>query len=155
MLRELGQTTQQRIRSWNEKAEQALADSFRCARFLRGAAAHHARPDDVYISSYPRSGTTWLTLIVHLLRGGGLEFEHLSRVVPWYERDLALGRATAQDYLQLPGPRVFKSHLPHAWLPRGARYLYVMRDGRDVAVSYYHFYTSHRKQCTDGCSAPR
>ncbi len=122
---------------------EVLADLQRCARFLGGAARHRARPDDVYISSYPRSGTTWLSLIVHLVRDGDLSFDHISQVVPWYERDLALGRASAADFARLAAPRTFKSHLPHAWLPRGARYVYALRDERDVLVSYYHLYRSH------------
>jgi hypothetical protein len=36
-----------------------------------------------------------------------------------------------------------QAHLPYGWLPRPGRYVYVWRDGRDVAVSYYHFYRSH------------
>jgi hypothetical protein len=121
----------------------ALADALRCARFLRGAASHRARPDDVYVSSYPRSGTTWLCLIVHLVQGGDPSFEHISQIVPWYERDLALGRARACDYARRSSPRTFKSHLPSTLLPRGARHLYALRDVRDVVVSYYHFYCSH------------
>lgn len=118
-------------------------DSLRVARFLRGLRAYRARADDVFISSYPRSGTTWMQLIVHLLRGGDASFGHISHVVPWFERSLALGRLSAADLGRIAAPRTFKSHLPHAWLPRGARYLYVHRDGRDVVVSYYHFYRSH------------
>ena len=125
------------------RGTQLLRDAMHCARFLRGAAVHSARHDDVYISSYPRSGTTWLSLLVHLVQGGEPDFEHISNVVPWYERDLSLGRATAADFAQLASPRVFKSHLPYAWLPRGARYVYALRDGRDVLVSYYEFYRSH------------
>jgi hypothetical protein len=77
------------------------------------------------------------------VRGGDLSFEHISQVVPWYERDLALGRASAADFARLASPRTFKSHLPYAWLPRGARYVYALRDARDVLVSYYHLYRSH------------
>jgi hypothetical protein len=120
-----------------------VQDGLRVSRFLRERARHRARPDDVYISSYPRSGTTWLQLLVHLVRGGELAFNHIAEVVPWFERPLALGRCTAAQYARMTGPRTFKSHLPHAWLPQGARYVYVYRDGRDVAVSYYHFYRSH------------
>jgi hypothetical protein len=121
----------------------AAGDAVRCARFVRGALAHDARSDDVYISSYPRSGTTWLQLIVHLVQGGDQDFAHISHVVPWYERSLALGQCTARDFAARSSPRAFKSHLPYQWLPKGGRYVYVHRDGRDVLVSYYHLYRSH------------
>jgi hypothetical protein len=118
-------------------------DALRVGRFLRGRLAFRARPDDVFISSYPRSGTTWLqhTLLV-LARDGDPGFEHIDDVVPWFERSLALGVRTAADFDALPSPRIFKSHLPRAWLPPG-RHIYAVRDGRDVAVSYFHLYRSH------------
>lgn len=134
----------QRGRGVKARAEAALADAQRVARFFRGLWEFRVRPDDVFISSYPRSGTTWMQHILHVLRSGGdTSFQHISEVVPWFERPLALGRQRALDYDALPSPRIFKSHLPRAWLPRGARYVYVERDGRDVAISYYHFYRSH------------
>lgn len=120
------------------------ADALRIARFLRGRAEFSARPDDLFISSYPRSGTTWLQHIAHVLAtDGDVDFAHISQVVPWFERDLSLGRKRAQDFERFPSPRIFKSHLPRMWLPHGARCLYVERDGRDVAASYYHFYQTH------------
>lgn len=120
------------------------ADVTRVARYLRGRVEFGVRPDDLFISSYPRSGTTWLQHIAHALRSGGdVSFDHIGHVVPWFERSLALGRCRAAALESLPSPRVFKSHLPRSWLPRGARYLYIERDGRDVAVSYYHFHRSH------------
>ena len=126
------------------KAGDALSDAARVARFARGALELRTRSDDVFISSYPRSGTTWLQYIVHVLvRDGDAGFEHISDVAPWYERSLALGTARALDFERLPSPRIFKSHLPYPWLPRGARYVYALRDGRDVAVSYHHLYRSH------------
>ena len=122
----------------------SLADAARVARFVRGALAFRARPSDVFISSYPRSGTTWLQYTLHLLvNDGDSGFSHISEVVPWYERSLALGHQRAEDFERMPSPRIFKSHLPYAWLPRGARYVYAQRDGRDVAVSYHQLYRSH------------
>jgi len=120
-----------------------LGDLQRVMRFARGALDYTVRPDDIFISSYPRSGTTWMQYILHLLLRPEQGFEHISQVVPWFERSLAVGTLTAADLEALPSPRVYKSHLPYRWLPRGARYIYVVRDGRDVAVSYYHFYRSH------------
>lgn len=125
-------------------AADSFADAARVARFARGVLEFQVRPDDVFISSYPRSGTTWLQYALHLLVGDGDSgFAHISEVAPWFERSLALGTRRASDFERLPSPRVFKSHLPYAWLPRGARYVYAVRDGRDVAVSYHHLYRSH------------
>ncbi len=125
-------------------AAAGLTNLQRATRFLSERTVFVARPDDVIISSYPRSGTTWLQLMTHLvLRGGGLDFRHINEVVPWYERALALGRQTAADFNAMLGPRAFKSHLPYAWLPTQGRLIYVCRDVHDVALSYYGLYRSH------------
>lgn len=100
-----------------------------------------ARPDDVFICSYPRSGTTWLQMILYqLTTDGEMDFEHIGEVCPWFERVAINGRRLDR----LRSPRIFKSHLPYIWIPkRKCRYIYVARDGRDVAVSFYHFHRSH------------
>jgi hypothetical protein len=122
----------------------ALADARRACSFLRGRLAFHPREDDIYVVSYPRSGTTWMQLMLHRLAGrDDLEFTHISQVSPWFERSLALGTMTAGDFEGFPSPRIMKSHLPYGWLPRPGRYIYLWRDGRDVALSYFHFYRSH------------
>jgi methylamine dehydrogenase accessory protein MauD len=99
------------------------------------------RPDDIFIVTYPRSGTTWMQMILHqLTTQGKMDFPHITTVCPWFERSLKDGTA----YDALPAPRVFKSHLPYRKIPKGpCKYIYVARDGKDVAVSYYHFYTTH------------
>jgi hypothetical protein len=127
-----------------DRLHESLGDAVRCARFLRGAHEFRARPDDVFISSYPRSGTTWLQYLLHVLASDGDSgFAHISEVVPWYERSLSLGHERASNFERMPSPRIFKSHLPPAWLPAPARYVYAERDGRDVAVSYHALYRSH------------
>jgi len=96
------------------------------------------RPDDVYIVTYPKSGTTWVQMMAWQLQSNGsLDFRHIDDVVPWIER------CTARDLARLaalPSPRFFKTHLPYRDVPAGARYIYVVRRLRDVAVSYYHHY---------------
>ena len=104
------------------------------------------RPDDIFIVSYPRSGTTWLQMILYqLYTSGDMEFEHISEVIPFFERQQYGVPASTRT---LVCPRVFKSHsafgrgLP---IPRdsSAKYVYVARNGQDVAVSYFHFYRTH------------
>ena len=44
------------------------------------------RPTDVVITPYGKSGTTWTQQIFHTLRtGGDMDFDDISRVVPWIE----------------------------------------------------------------------
>lgn len=128
-----------------DTVEQGAGDLRRVAAYLRGLLEFVVRADDIFVVTYPRSGTTWVQYMLHLLTRRGQEagFDHISQVCPWFERSLAVGALRAADLEVLPSPRVFKSHLPAAWLPAGARYIYVRRDGLDVALSYYHFYRSH------------
>jgi len=96
------------------------------------------RPSDVVIATFPKCGTTWVQQIVHGLRTrGSMDFEEISLVVPWIERSALLGIDI--NALQVAEPRAFKTHLPWDLVPKGGRYLYVMRDPTDALLSFYHF----------------
>lgn len=89
--------------------------------------------DDVWIVSYPKSGNTWTRfLIANLIAGGEtVDWSNIERHVPdlYYSRDPQLRG--------LKRPRYFKSHEPYR--PDYRRVIFIVRDPRDVAVSYYHF----------------
>lgn len=127
-----------------ERGRARLTDAARVARFLDGRLRFAPRDDDVYVATYPRSGTTWMQFILYLLRSDrAVDFEHISLVSPWWERTLAHGTRRPEDFAATPSPRVFKTHLPPQWLPAKGKVIYIERDGRDVAVSYYHLYRTH------------
>lgn len=88
--------------------------------------------DDVFIASYPRSGNTWFRFLVANLKSrNAAGFANLESLVPdiYQNTDAALRRA--------PRPRILKSHEPFD--ARYPKVIYLVRDPRDVAVSYYHF----------------
>jgi hypothetical protein len=96
------------------------------------------RPTDVIISPFGKCGTTWLQQIVHSMRTrGDLDFDDISRVVPWLETSTDLGLDL--DAPQRAEPRAFKSHLPWTAVPKGGRYIVSLRDPRDALVSMYRF----------------
>jgi sulfotransferase family protein len=99
------------------------------------------RPDDVFIVTYPRSGTTWMQMILYqLTTDGGMDLPHIAEYCPWFERSLR----SARGFETRPSPRLFKSHLPFARIPKGpCKYIYVARGGQDVALSYYHLYRTY------------
>jgi hypothetical protein len=89
--------------------------------------------DDVWIVSYPKSGNTWTRFLLAnvVARDETVDWSNIERLVP----DIYLNRdAQLRD---LPRPRYFKSHEPYH--PNYRRVVFIVRDPRDVAVSYFHF----------------
>jgi len=104
----------------------------------RSIASYRPRRSDIVISPYAKCGTTWLQQAFHCLRTrGDMDFDDISRVVPWIETACALGLDL--EHPQRAEPRGFKSHLPYDQIPKGARYVVSFRDPKDAIVSDYHF----------------
>ena len=97
------------------------------------------RPTDIVITPFGKCGTTWLQQTFHTLRTrGDMDFDDISRVVPWIETSVGLG--VDLEAPQRAAPRGFKSHLPFDMLPPGARAVVAFRDPRDAMVSMYRFF---------------
>lgn len=114
------------------------AKSFDPEGIARSIASYDPRPTDVIITPYGKSGTTWTQQMFHTLRTrGDMDFDDISRVVPWIEMaDLLEMDINAE---QRANPRGFKSHLEWEKLPRGAKYINVIRNPLDVAYSAFRF----------------
>lgn len=98
------------------------------------------RDDDIVIATYAKAGTTWTQQIVGQLVFGGAADVPVHDISPWL--DLRVPPTTAKHALlgAQTHRRFIKTHLPVDALvfsPR-AKYLYIGRDGRDVAVSLYN-----------------
>uniref|UniRef100_UPI0037E95AF5 cytosolic sulfotransferase 2-like n=1 Tax=Semicossyphus pulcher TaxID=241346 RepID=UPI0037E95AF5 len=109
-----------------------------------------ARPDDILIATYPKAGTTWVSYILDLLYFG-LTCPERQESIPIQERvpfleiiipSLFTGKDQAD---QLPTtPRLIKTHLPVQFVPKSfweqnCRIVYMARNAKDIAVSYFHF----------------
>ncbi|XP_046965022.1 luciferin sulfotransferase-like [Vanessa cardui] len=129
------------------------------------------RPTDVFVISYPRSGTTWTQELVWMV-ANDLDYEK-AKTIPLIERFPYLEcsinffpkmikqirdkycdterKLKCLEYISQPVteqlaastlPRFVKTHLPLSLLPPSlldtAKVIYVARDPRDVAVSYFH-----------------
>ena len=96
------------------------------------------RATDVVITPYGKCGTTWLQQTFHTLRtGGDMDFDDISRVVPWIETAGIVGLDL--EAAQRAEPRGFKSHLAYDAVPKGAKYVVSFRDPKDALVSMYRF----------------
>jgi hypothetical protein len=129
------------LAGWLRKASQKASTFSNWLGSRSGRVAFDPRPDDVYLASYARSGTTWLQMIVYqLTTAGDMDFEHITQPIPYFERALSQGR----DLNKLPSPRIFKTHLHYKELPKGPyKRIYIARGGKDVLVSCYYFFRAH------------
>ncbi|EGD72479.1 hypothetical protein PTSG_11596 [Salpingoeca rosetta] len=94
---------------------------------------------DVFIVTTPKAGTTWMQQICHQLRSrGSMDFEEISAVVPWIELAHDLGQDLEEP--QVAQPRCFKTHCWYDHCPKGGKYIVVVRDPADVALSFYKFF---------------
>lgn len=110
----------------------------RSAAGIAYSQAFRPRPDDVLIATFAKAGTTWMQQILHGLKtGGDMNFSEITEVVPWLELAHDLGLDLDAD--QRGGFRAFKTHLGQRHVPEGCRYISVIRDPRDSAVSFHNF----------------
>ncbi len=107
-------------------------------KVVASIAGFHPRPADIIIAPFAKCGTTWLQQTFHTLRTrGDMDFDDISRVVPWIETAAGLGLDLEAP--QRAEPRGFKSHLAYDRIPRGGRYVVSFRDPKDAFVSHYRF----------------
>ncbi|XP_074643448.1 sulfotransferase 1 family member D1-like isoform X3 [Tubulanus polymorphus] len=106
--------------------------------------AFPVRESDIFVATFPKSGTTWVQEIVYLIES---------------DLDFQTAKSTRIDdrfpFLEFPcpgmktigksaSPRFIKTHLPWQLLPdevytKKPKIIYVARNAKDVSVSYYHF----------------
>ena len=96
------------------------------------------RNTDIIITPFGKCGTTWTQQIFHTLRTrGDMAFDDISRVVPWIETSGLLGLDINAE--QVTSPRGFKSHLSFDRIPKGCKYINVIRNPLDAAFSSFKF----------------
>lgn len=98
---------------------------------------YQAQPQDVFIVTYPKGGTTWTQHIIWMLKSAGeplpigkdinLEIPHLEDV-------------GGEFVSALSPPRFIKTHLECSLVSyhQEAKYIYVVRNPFDCAVSFYY-----------------
>lgn len=95
-------------------------------------------PDDTFLVSYPRSGNTWTRFLVcNLIHPDQpVDFADLeSRIPEIYD-------VTDRELRSFKRPRIIKSH--ESFDPRYKKIVYIVRDPRDVLLSYYEFQMKRR-----------
>ncbi|CAG10047.1 unnamed protein product [Tetraodon nigroviridis] len=101
------------------------------------------RPSDVFIITFPKSGTVWMQQILSQVMeeshpGWAKDVTNRAQI-PYLE-----GRTADDPFRERKDPRVIRTHLFPELLPRGVKdkqikVLYVLRNPKDALVSLYHF----------------
>jgi hypothetical protein len=100
-------------------------------------------PDDTFVVSYPRSGNTWTRFLIANLvyPDKNVSFTNIEKLIP--DTSSQSNRALKGT----PRPRIIKTH--EYFDHRYPKTIYIVRDPRDVALSYYDFQRKYR-QIEDG-----
>jgi len=102
---------------------------------------YQAQPNDLFVATYPKCGTTWTQHIVHLILNDGVPVsseERLDQLFPHLEEVGA--EFVAKRPLVAGKYRLIKTHMPYDMTPQNpdAKYIFVARNPKDCVVSFFH-----------------
>ncbi|XP_038174196.1 sulfotransferase 1C2-like [Arvicola amphibius] len=95
-----------------------------------------ARDDDIFLVSYPKSGTHWVAEVIENIPNIGIT---LTSPIEW-------GNVSKFEELEMvPKRRVIPTHLSYEMIPetvkqKQCKIVYVVRNPKDTAVSLFHYY---------------
>ncbi|XP_044486560.1 cytosolic sulfotransferase 15-like [Mangifera indica] len=117
-----------------------------------------AEDGDIILTSFPKSGTTWLKALAFTvvnrtrfpLQNSPLLTTPPHQLVPFLEVDL-YWKNESPNLEDIPKPRILATHLPYASLPNsilnsGCRIVYVARNPLDQFISLWKFLSSVQDQ---------
>ncbi|XP_068657096.1 cytosolic sulfotransferase 8-like [Aristolochia californica] len=127
-------------------------------------------PDDILVTSFPRTGTTWLMALTYAIlhRRSQLRKTHDGENIDLNDDDplltqnphelilsleYRLYRESANLDLEHPfsSPRIFQTHLSYTQLSvsvkqSGCRIIYIARNPKDTLVSFWHYWNTNPRR---------
>ncbi|CAF1161929.1 unnamed protein product [Rotaria sordida] len=109
------------------------------AEIFRSASNYKAQSDDIFLVVYPKSGTTWMQVILYTLMNDGEAFDN--SMSEYFARTPFLELVGERGIKNMHRPCVIKTHLPFNRVSyhKNAKYICVVRNPKDVCVSLYYF----------------
>lgn len=97
----------------------------------------HMRKDDILICAYVKAGTHWVWEIVNMLLRGAAEYDKTIK------EENMIDFHFPSEFSNLKSPRVLNTHFTWRHLPseiheKKCKIIYLQRNPKDTAVSYFH-----------------
>ncbi|XP_057636157.1 sulfotransferase 6B1-like [Chionomys nivalis] len=95
-----------------------------------------AREDDIFLVSYPKSGTHWVAEVIENIPNVGIT---LTPPIEWGDV------SKFEELKMVPKRRVIPTHLSYEMIPvtvkqKQCKIVYIIRNPKDTAVSLFHYY---------------
>jgi hypothetical protein len=100
---------------------------------------YKSRPCDIFLCVYPKSGTTWVQVISYTLMHNGEAFD--DDISEYFASTPFIDEIGEQGINNMHRPYVIQTHLSFNRIlcDQKAKYVCVIRNPKDVCVSYYYF----------------
>lgn len=104
---------------------------------VREAINYKPGPNDVFVATYPKCGTTWMIQTVMLILNKG---EVPNTIEEYFARCPFLEMLGPEEIPNMPKGGCIKIHFPFNLTPYSpdAKYIYVARNPKDCCISFYH-----------------
>nr|WP_285853728.1 sulfotransferase domain-containing protein [Oceanobacillus luteolus] len=89
--------------------------------------------DDICIVAYPKSGNNFLLFLVATLL--------YKKKLDWATKGMMIQNIDSEPIVGLPSPHLVWSH--HGYDPTYPKVIYLVRDPRDIVISYYHHFQKY------------
>ena len=103
--------------------------------------------NDIIISTYPKTGTTAVIHICHLIKGGDMNFKCQYDVSPFLE---VIWNLNISEYYLFGRPGLFKSHMSLPYLfsiyGKDRKIITTLRNPENIIKSYYQFFLEKVKR---------
>ncbi|XP_033740290.1 sulfotransferase 1C3-like isoform X2 [Pecten maximus] len=113
---------------------------------LNKIASFRCKADDVLLCTFPRSGTHWVFNMARMIQTKNLQYSGTPEMMEF--QDIGV-------IDEMESPRMFHTHLSYPFIPKGAKegqlkIIYVLRNPKDAACSYYTFLSKVENTCYSG-----